>query len=127
MAVFAIANRTLKRIKGNILDEWKKLTTGKRPAWTDVFRAIIMKYWYKNKSIPLIALDFEVIETETEFQVKWTVLQLYIDKEKEEEIYDIKTRLIGKDEIESAPKPIYFSLYNDDGSRAVAPYILLEM
>jgi hypothetical protein len=127
MAVFSIANKNLCRLSANMLEEWRKGTTGVRPQWTDIFRGIIMRYWKINKSIPLIATDYEIIETETEFRIIWSVLQLYINPETPEEKYYLQTSLINKDDMASAPKPIYFTLLSDEGIRLVAPYILFNI
>ena len=127
MAVFSIARSSLKRISANMLEEWRKITVGKRPQWTDVFTKIIMRYYYYNKSIPLIALDYLIIETELTFQVKWTVLQLYLDPEIPEEITDIYTDIILKSDLENYPQPISIILLDDFGDRLVAPYMLFEV
>lgn len=127
MAVFSIAARTLKRITGIILDEWRKGSEGSRAQWTDTFKSIIMKYWKANKSIPLIALDYSIVETGIEFKVNWKVLQLYIDPGITERVYNIQTGLISKSDFFKIRQPIYFTLLNDDSTRAVAPYILFKI
>ena len=126
MAVFAIANKSMRELSANMLKTWQLSTAGIKPSWTDVYRAIIMKYWKKNRCIAIIALDYEVFETETEFKVSWDVLKLYIDPGTPEERYTVTTELISKEDILLAPKPIYFTLLDDEKQRLVAPYILFE-
>jgi len=126
MAVFAIANGLFSRLSQNMIDEWRSGTVGVLPAWTDVFRSIIMKYWKLKRVIAPVAIDYKITETETEFKVHWDILQVYIDPLVPEEIYEIETTIINKGDILLAPKPIYFSLYDDDGNRLVAPNISLE-
>ena len=126
MAVFAIANKSMRELSTNMLETWQLSTVGKKPAWTDVYRSIIMKYWKKYRKIAPIALDFEVIETETQFKVSWDILQLYIDPTTPEERHNLETNLIDKEDIILAPKPIYFTLLDDEKQRLVAPYILFE-
>lgn len=126
MAVFSIANRSMHRISSNMLDEWRASTVGIKPSWTDVYRAIIMKYWKLKRVIALIALDYELVEVADEFKVKWSILQLFIDPTTPEVIYDYETALISKADLLLAPKPIYFTLYDDEGNRQVAPNILFE-
>ena len=126
MAVFAIANKSMHRLNTNILKKWQLSTVGKRPSWTDVYRAIIMKYWKKERKIAPIAINYEVFETGTEVKVSWEVLQLFIDPTVPEETYNLATRLINKNEIEIAEKPIYFTLTDDTKQRLVAPYILYK-
>jgi len=126
MGVFAIANKSMHRITNNMLEAWRAETIGIKPSWTDVYRKIIMRYWKINKSIPPIALDYEVIEIGVEFKVSWDILQLYIDPDIEEELYTKATDLISKSDILLATKPIYFTLIDDDKKRLVAPYILFE-
>ncbi len=125
MAVFSIANKSMRRLSDNMLKTWQATTVGITPSWTDVYRSIIMKYWKLNRTIAPIALDYEVFETEDQFKISWDILQLYIDPDTPEETYTKATKLIDKDEILLAPKPIYFTLF-DDGQRLVAPYILFE-
>lgn len=127
MAVFAIANKSMRRLTENMLSKWREYSFGKRSSWTDIYRSIIMRYWKKNGVVAPIALDYNVIETETQFKVKWEVLQLYIDTEVPEEIYHVETNLIDKEDILSAPKPICFTLYDDYKARLVAPYIDFEV
>lgn len=127
MAVFSIACANMKRISDNILEKWREGSEGKRSQWTDVFKGIIMKYWKLNKSIAPIAIDYQVTETDTQFKVLWNILQVYISPNKKEEIYNMETNLIDKKDIGLMPKPIYFTLFDDEGIRLVAPYILFEL
>jgi hypothetical protein len=126
MAVFAIANSSMHRLSQNMLETWQMSTLGIKPSWTDVYRSIIMKYWKLKRVIAPIALNYEVIDAGLEFQVSWEILQLYIDPETPEEIYNETTSLIVKEDILLAPKPIYFTLLDDEKNRLVAPYILFE-
>ena len=126
MAVFAIANKSMRELTPNMLETWQLSTVGKKPSWTDVYRSIIMKYWKLTRTIAEIALDYEVTETATEFKVSWDILKLYIDPDNPEERYTKATDLISKDDILLAPKPIYFTLSDDSDRRLVAPYILFE-
>ncbi|MBA7588040.1 hypothetical protein ES708_30088 [subsurface metagenome] len=127
MAVFAMANSSMHRLTPNMLETWQATTVGVKPSWTDVYRAIIMKYWKLNGTIAPIALDYNVIETDTEFKVVWDILQLYIDPLVPEELYSAETTIINKEDIILAPKPIYFTLSSDDGIRLVAPNIKFEV
>lgn len=127
MAVFAIANGSFRRLSENIIEVWRKGSVGRREAWTDTFRRLIMQYWKKNRSIAPIALDYEIIEEEEKFMVKWEVLRLSLDPEIPEEIISVQTVLILKEDISKAPKPIYITLGDEEGNRWVAPYILYEI
>lgn len=127
MAVFAIASTCLSRISGSMLEDWRAGAIGKKESWIDTFRGIIMHYWKENRSIPLVALEYMFIEYETEFRIQWEVLQLYIDPDLEEEILELETLLITKEEILKYPEPMYFSLFDSEGTRLVAPYILFEV
>ena len=127
MEVFAMANKSMRRIDPNILEAWRLSTVGKKPSWTDIYRSIIMKYWKLNRSIPPIALNYTVNEESTTYQVVWRILQLYIDPLISEEIYDMQTELFSKEDISKRPHPIYFTLLGDGNERLVAPYILLEV
>ena len=126
MAVFAIANESMHRLSENMLKTWQATTVGIKPSWTDVYRKIIMKYWKLTRSIAKIALDYEVVEEETKFKVVWDILELFLDPDKPEERYTYETTLIVKKDILMAPKPIYFTLFDDNGNRQVAPYIIFE-
>lgn len=127
MEAFAIANRSMSELSANMLEAWRVVSVGKKASWTDAFRSLVMKYWKKYRSIPLIALDYEVIETGDSFKVVWDVLQRSLKNDPPDEYYEIETNLIAKTDIEKAPKPIYFTLFNDEGIRLVAPYILFEV
>ncbi|GAJ05044.1 unnamed protein product, partial [marine sediment metagenome] len=87
MAVFGIANTSMHRLSDKMLEAWRITTFGVKPSWTDVYRAIIMKYWYLTRTIAPIAVNYNVIETDTQFKVEWEILQLYIDPLTPEEIY----------------------------------------
>jgi len=127
MAVFSLANRSMRRLSDNILYEWKTSSVGKKASWTDVYRGIIMRYWKKTREMAPIALDFVLIENETEYKVKWDIMQLYLDPEIPEEYYQVETDVINKSEVINVPKPIYYTLLDDEGNRLVAPYIHLEV
>lgn len=127
MAVFSLASTTMKRITGNIFLAWHINAVGKRESWTDTFRRLIMNYWKKNRSIPAIALDYEVVEEAEKFMIKWEVLRLSLDPEIPEESISVQTDLILKDDILKMHEPIYFTLLDSKGTRLVAPYILFKV
>jgi hypothetical protein len=127
MAVFSIANKSLSKITGNILNKWREGAVGVKESWTDTFRGIIMHYWKEYKSIPLIATDYNIVSTDLDFQVIWNVWQVYIDPNVTEENYTIQTELILKSDLANIKEPIYFTLLDDEGIRLVAPYILFEI
>lgn len=126
MAVFAIACECMGRISTSMLEEWRKGSEGIRNQWTDVFKGLIMHYWKLNKSIAPIALNYSINETVTEYQVVWNMLQVYIDPLIPEELYDMQTTLILKEDLLKITQPVYFTLYDDEGTRLVAPFILFE-
>jgi len=123
MAVFAKANKSMRRIKINILEAWRALSYGKRASWTDAYRAIAMKYWKITKTFPLIGLDYEVIETSTTVMVKWEILEISLISGVEEKIYFEQTHLMQISAIEKYVKPIYFTLLDNEGRRQIAPFI----
>lgn len=127
MAVFAIARRSLCRISDNMHEAWRKGSVGKREAWQDVFTGLIMRYWKKNKCIAPIAIDYKIEETELEFWVEWTGLRIYLDKKIPEVIRSETTLIIVKEDILKMHEPIYFTFYDEYGTRLVAPYILFEV
>lgn len=126
MAVFALANKSMRYLSENMVEEWREGSVGVAPSWTDTYRKIIMNYWKKKGSIPAIATDYHINETETDFQVVWDILQLYIPPNMTEDYSQKQTSLIEKKDLEMGTLPIYFSLYDDEGIRLVAPYILFE-
>ena len=127
MAVFGIANDSFHYLTDNIIQAWRVGSVGKTAAWTDVFRSLIMKFWKIYKVIAPIAIDYQVIETDTEFKVKWDILQRFINKDIPWEYTVLETSLINKEDILKAPKPIYFTLLLDGEIRLVAPYILFDI
>ena len=127
MAVFTIICGSMKRIYPSILSAWQIGAEGKRAQWTDTYKGLGMKYWKLKRCIAPIALDYKINEEEDKFTVSWTVLQLYIDPNTEEEIRHWGTDLIDKKDISEAPKPIYFTLYDDEGTRVIAPFIKFEV
>ena len=127
MAAFSLANRSMRRLSNHIINAWKTSSVGKKASWTDVYRGIIMRYWKKTKEIAPIALNYELVENETEYTVKWDIMQLYLDPEVPEEYYQVETDVIMKTEVINVPEPIYYTLLDDEGYRLVAPYIHLEV
>ncbi|MBA7482588.1 hypothetical protein ES705_28891 [subsurface metagenome] len=127
MAVFTIARKSLSRISENMLEAWRKSTVGKKEAWPDVFTGLMMNYWKKYRCIAPIALDYKVVETELEFTVEWTGLRLYIDKTIPEVIRGETTVSIAKEDVLKMHKPMRFTFYDEEGTRLVAPSILLEI
>lgn len=123
-AVFRIASQDLSKITLHMLQYWRTATEGKRKQWTDNFKGIIMHYWKLNGTIAPIATDFEIIETATEYRVKWWILQDYINPLTPDEYYTMQTPLILKSAFATTPTPIYFTLIDDAGTRLAAPYIL---
>jgi hypothetical protein len=123
MAVFSILAKSESRITGVIYEAWKVIQEGARSQWSDTYKGIGMKYWKIHRSIPGIALDYEVIDDGLNIKVKWDVLQLFIDPLIPEEITEIITGLIVKADIEKVIRPIYFTLLSDTGERLIAPYI----
>ncbi len=126
MAVFKIAQESKKRISDNMLEAWRKGSVGKKEAWGDTFTRLIMEYWKKNRCIAPIALDYSIKETELEFWVEWTGLRVYLDKTIPEVIRSETTLIIAKEDILKMHEPIYFTFYDEYGTRLVAPYILFE-
>lgn len=124
MAVFSLASADLAKITLHMLQYWRTATEGKRKQWTDNFKGIIMHFWKLNGTIAPIATDFEIIETATEYRVKWWILQDYIDPLTPDEYYTMQTPLILKSALTAQPPPIYFTLVDDIGTRLAAPYIL---
>ena len=127
MAVFRIAQSSKKRISADMLEAWRRISVGKRPAWGDTFTRLIMEYWKKHGVIAPIAIDYKIVETELKFSVEWTGLRLYLEEGIPEVIRKETTELIAKADIEKMHKPIYFTFYDEVGTRLVAPYILFEV
>lgn len=127
MAVFAIANDSFHYLTDNIVKAWRISSVGKTAAWTDTFRSLIMKFWKIYRVIAPIAIDYQVIETDTEFKVEWNILQRFINKDMKWEYTTLQTSLINKEDILLAPKPIYFTLLLNGEIRLVAPYILFDI
>jgi hypothetical protein len=123
MEAFAIANKSMRELKPNILKEWRAGSVGKRACWTDVYRGIVIDYWKLNRGIPPIALDYNIIDTGNNIQVEWEVLQRSLKGKPPDKYYELKTIIISKADIEKVPGPIYFTLKDKEGSRFVAPYI----
>jgi len=123
MAVFAKANKSMRRIKTNILEAWRALSYGKRASWTDAYRGIAMKYWKLTKTFPLIGLNYEVIKTSTTVAVKWEILKMSLIYGVAEEVYFEQTNPVSLSVINKAVKPVYFTLMDDEGRRQVAPFI----
>ena len=125
MLVFSIACEDMSKISEHMLATWRASTEGKRQQWTDTFKGLAMQYWKITKTFAPIATDFEIIETATDYQVKWTILHDYLDPEKPETTEVLQTTLMSKESFKNTPKPIYFTLTDDNGIRCIAPYILL--
>ena len=125
MEAFKIACANMKRLTPNILQVWQAGTEGKREQWTDVFKGLIMKYWKTKRVIAPIAIDYEIIETATTFRIKWYILEVFLDPSIPEVLSDESTLDIDKVDMALVKQPIYFSLYDEEDNRLVAPMIKL--
>lgn len=123
MATFTKAKQSTVRLTLHIIQAWRTLCNGKQEAWADHYCGLIMHYWKIYRTLPPIATDYLVVRTATDYQVKWWILQLYLNPETPEETYTMQTSAISLTEWETVPKPIYFSLTNDAGVRYAAPMI----
>ena len=124
MVVFSKAASSMKRLSTNMRIAWRVLSVGKRSQWPDSYKAIALKYWKLTREFPLIALDYEVVETATTIKVVWDILKLSLIHGVAEVTYKLETDIIAKSDIEKAIKPIYFTLLDDEGRRQIAPFIL---
>jgi hypothetical protein len=123
MATFSLAKKSTVRLTLHIIQAWRDLANGKQEAWADNYAALIMHYWKPYRAIPPIAVDYLVVETETDYQVKWYILQLFLDPAIPEETYTMQTPLVSKVDWLTVPRPIYFTLTNDAGFKLAAPMI----
>lgn len=123
MAVFSMSNESMRRLTAKMIEAWRVESFGKRASWTDKYRAIAGKYWKLTREYPLIALDYELVETASTIKVVWDILKLSLIHGVPEDTYQIETNTIDKSDIEKAVKPIYFTLLDDEGRRQVAPHI----
>ena len=126
MKVFSTAAASMKRVKPAIRQAWRVSSVGRRSQWPDSFKAIALKYWKLTRTFPLIAINYELIETLTTVAVKWEILEISLDSGVEEKIYFEQTHLMQISAIEKYVKPIYFTLLDDEGRRQVAPFILYK-
>jgi len=126
MAVFALSKKDIKRISLHIAAAWKKWNGGKREQWPDEFSAISMRYWKNTRKFPAIALDYQINETDTTWQCVWTILQDFLDPDEKDQIFSLQTDIISKSDYQKYKEPYFFTLYDDNGFRLVAPYILLQ-
>ena len=124
MAAFSMAASSMKRLSTHIREAWQISGRGKRSQWPDSYKAIVMKYWKLTRNFPLIALDYEIVETVDTITVVWDILELSLLSGVPEQTYQLTTDIIAKSVIEKAVKPIYFTLLDDAGNRQVAPFIL---
>ena len=124
MEVFSKAASSMKRLSPKMKAAWKINAVGKRSQWPDSFKAIALKYWKLTREFPLIALDYDVIETVTTIKVVWEILKLSLIHGVPEDIYSLETEIISRSVIEKAERPIYFTLLDDDKRRQIAPFIL---
>jgi hypothetical protein len=124
--VFKIACENLHKISANMLAYWRLSTEGKREQWTDTFKGLYMQYWKKTRGIAPLATDFKITETATQWRVLWYVLQDHFDPTTPDETYTMQTALLNKADFETTPKPIYFTLTDDTGTRLVCPLILFS-
>jgi hypothetical protein len=123
MAVFSMAASSMKRLSPDMRIAWQTMGVGKRSQWPDSYKAIALKYWKLTREFPLIALDYEVVETASTVKVVWDILKLSLIYGVPEETYQSETDLIAKSDIEKAVKPIYFTLLDDESRRQIAPFI----
>jgi len=127
MAAFSLTCKLMRRVLPAILTAWQVGQEGKREQWTDTFKGLGMKYWKLNSDLAPVAIDYSVSDDGDTFRVKWTVLTTYIDGITPEVITDMESDLITKEDLTKIDTPIYFTLFDDVGTRLIAPYIKLEV
>lgn len=126
MAAFSLYCAQMRRLLPDILLAWRIGSEGSRAQWTDTFKGLGMKYWKLKGVMAPIALNYEIIDTGLTFVVKWTILQVFLDPLIPETITVLETDLITKADLEKTTDPVFFTLYDDVGTRLIAPFILLE-
>jgi hypothetical protein len=126
MEAFSIANKSMRELRPKILEEWRVLAVGKKASWTDTYRKIVMNYWKKYRSIPAMAVDYEIIETADTVKVVWDILQISLKNEPPPNEYKVTSNVVDKSEIGKGKEPIYFTLYDEEKVRVVAPWIKYE-
>jgi hypothetical protein len=123
MAAFSLAKHSTVRLSLHVVQAWRTPANGKQEAWADTYAATIMHYWKSHRAIPPIAIDYLVVSSPTDWQVKWYILQLYLDPATPEETYTMQMPLTTLDAWANSPKPIWYTLTNDAGERLAAPLI----
>jgi len=127
MAAFSLTCGLMRRVQPAILTAWQVGQEGKREQWTDTFKGFGMKYWKKYRDLAPVAIDYSVSDDGDTFRVNWTILTTYIDGITPEVISDMESDLITKEDLKKTDMPVYFTLYDDDGTRLIAPFIKLEV
>lgn len=125
MLVFAMSKKYISKISLHMVDAWKRWNAGKREQWPDEFTGIIMRYWKETRVFCPVALDYEITEDVTTWKCKWTVFEAFLDQSKDPEIHFFETDIIQKSDFSLYEGQLFFTLYDSEGFRLAAPYILL--
>ena len=86
-----------------------------------------MKYWKKYGDLAPVAIDYSVSDDGDTFRVNWTILTTYIDGITPEVESDFISDIITKADLKKTDMPVYFTLYDNDATRLIAPFIKLEV
>ena len=127
MVAFSKTCGLMRRVLPSIKTAWQVGQEGKREQWTDTFKGLGMKYWKLNNDLAPVAIDYSISDDGDTFRVNWTILTTYIDGITPEAISYMESDLITKEDLTKIDAPIYFTLYDDVGTRLIAPFIKLEV
>jgi len=121
--VFGILSKSTTYIQDKVREAWIVESIGKRPRWQDTFIGLGMKYWGVNKEIPPILLDYQITwhspNPELELLL-WKIEQKY---GKTEAQVIQTTGIISIEEIETYKEKLFFSIYDNEGLRLIAPFL----
>lgn len=121
--VFGYLSKSTTYIQDKVREAWIVESIGKRPRWQDTFIGLGMKYWGINKDIPPILLDYQIHwhSPNPELELLLQKIEAKYGKKEAQEVQS--TGIVDIKDIEEYREKLYFSLYDTEGIRLIAPFL----
>lgn len=125
MAVFGVAKHVQVKFSPVVLSAWRSFKSRSLPAWSDQIVSIYMSYFAAYGSLSPVVVDYVIESDGQNKRVVFDVWHSYNYDLTGGDIVKKVTGWVSVDFIKYNGGRVAVSLFNDDGFRLVAPWILL--